>query len=142
MQRITDNGQVDEQTKVFRVQWYDDGVLLSCRIDGDADWTRIHLPISGARHVAAAILQCVDERDALLIALDKIRELPETDEPEPRDTTDLVVLADFLVADPWVVRELHACGIAHLPVRLRDGTGLVGPLVVPGVMSCLDEHKG
>ena len=55
----------------------------------------------------------------------------------PPDTTDLVVLADFLVADPWVVRELHSCGIAHLPVRLRDGAGLVGPLVVPGVTSCL-----
>jgi hypothetical protein len=50
----------------------------------------------------------------------------------PADTTDLVVLADFLVTDPWVVRELHSCGIAHLPVRLRDGTGLVGPLAVPG----------
>ena len=56
----------------------------------------------------------------------------------PPDTTDLVVLADFLVADPWVVRELHSCGIAHLPVRLRDGAGLVGPLVVPGVTSCLE----
>ena len=43
-------------------------------------------------------------------------------------------------ADPWVVRELHSCGIAHLPVRLRDGAGLVGPLVVPGVTSCLGGH--
>jgi len=60
----------------------------------------------------------------------------------PPDTTDLVVLADFLVADPWVVRELHSCGIAHLPVRLRDGAGLVGPLVVPGVTSCLGGHYG
>jgi hypothetical protein len=56
----------------------------------------------------------------------------------PPDTTDLVVLADFLVADPWVVRELHSGGVAHLPVRLRDGVGLVGPLVVPGVTSCLE----
>ena len=47
-------------------------------------------------------------------------------------TTDLVVLSDFLVADPRVVRELHAAGVAHLPVRVRDGVGLVGPLVIPG----------
>lgn len=55
-----------------------------------------------------------------------------------RQAPDLVVLADFLVADPRVVRELHSAGVAHLPVRVRDGTGLVGPLVIPGVTSCLD----
>jgi hypothetical protein len=62
----------------------------------------------------------------------------------PPETTDLVVLADFLVADPRVVRELHTARVAHLPVRLRDGAGLVGPLVVPGVTSCLscaDLHR-
>jgi bacteriocin biosynthesis cyclodehydratase domain-containing protein len=51
--------------------------------------------------------------------------------------TDLVVLADSLVADPHVLRELHEAKIPHLPVRVRDGTGLVGPLVIPGVTSCL-----
>jgi len=39
-----------------------------------------------------------------------------------------------------VVRELHTAGVAHLPVRLRDGAGLVGPLVIPGVTSCLGSH--
>ena len=58
----------------------------------------------------------------------------------PADTTDLVVLAEVLVADPWVVRELHSCGIAHLPVRLRDGARLVGPLAVLGVTSCLGNY--
>jgi hypothetical protein len=60
------------------------------------------------------------------------------------ETTDLVVLSDFLVADPRVVRELHTGRVAHLPVRLRDGAGLVGPLVIPGVTSCLgcaDLHR-
>jgi hypothetical protein len=56
----------------------------------------------------------------------------------PPDATDLVVLSDFLVADPRVVRELHTARVAHLPVRVRDGAGLVGPLVIPGVTSCLD----
>jgi bacteriocin biosynthesis cyclodehydratase domain-containing protein len=55
----------------------------------------------------------------------------------PEDT-DLVVLADYLVADPRVVRELHAGGVPHLAVRVRDGTGLVGPLVIPGSSSCLE----
>lgn len=56
----------------------------------------------------------------------------------PPEATDLVVLADYLVADPRVVRDLHAGGVAHLPVRVRDGVGLVGPLVIPGVTSCLE----
>lgn len=52
--------------------------------------------------------------------------------------TDLVVLADSLVTDPRLVRELHRGGVPHLAVRVRDSTGLVGPLVIPGVTSCLD----
>jgi len=59
-------------------------------------------------------------------------------------TVDLVVLSDYLVADPRLVRDLHNRGVAHLPVRVRDGTGLVGPLVIPGVTSCLgcaDLHR-
>jgi hypothetical protein len=50
---------------------------------------------------------------------------------------DLVVLWDYLVADPRMVRDLHSRGVPHLPVRVRDGTGLVGPLVIPCVTSCL-----
>jgi bacteriocin biosynthesis cyclodehydratase domain-containing protein len=57
---------------------------------------------------------------------------------------DLVVLSDYLVADPRMVRDLHSQGVAHLLVRVRDGVGLVGPLVIPGVTSCLgcaDLHR-
>lgn len=67
-----------------------------------------------------------------------------TDTGAPSEPTDLVVFADYLVADPRMVRELHAAGVAHLPVRVRDGVGLVGPLVLPGVTSCLacaDLHR-
>ena len=56
------------------------------------------------------------------------------------DDVDLVVLSDFLVADPRMVRDLHNQGVAHLLVRVRDGIGLVGPLVIPGVTSCLNDH--
>jgi bacteriocin biosynthesis cyclodehydratase domain-containing protein len=51
--------------------------------------------------------------------------------------TDLVVLSDFLVADPRLLRELHAERVPHLPVRVRDSIGVVGPLVLPGTTSCL-----
>ncbi|MDH6196657.1 hypothetical protein M2272_003310 [Mycobacterium frederiksbergense] len=53
-------------------------------------------------------------------------------------STDLVVLADDQIADPRLLRDLHQSRIAHLPVRVRDGAGLVGPLVIPGLTSCLD----
>ncbi|MCF6385367.1 cyclodehydratase [Mycobacterium sp. MBM] len=58
--------------------------------------------------------------------------------------TDLVVLADALITDPRILRDLHAARVPHLPVRVRDGTGLVGPLVIPGLTSCLacaDLHR-
>lgn len=59
-------------------------------------------------------------------------------------TADLAVLTDYLVADPRVVRDLHEANVPHLTVRVRDGAGLVGPLVIPGVTSCLrcaDLHR-
>jgi bacteriocin biosynthesis cyclodehydratase domain-containing protein len=61
-----------------------------------------------------------------------------------RGGADLVVLSDFLVADRRLVRDLHRAGVPHLPVRIRDGTGLIGPLVLPGATSCLncaDLHR-
>lgn len=57
---------------------------------------------------------------------------------------DLVVLADNLAADPRLVRDLQTRGVAHLPVLMRDGAGVVGPLVLPGRSACLccvDLHR-
>lgn len=50
---------------------------------------------------------------------------------------DLVVLTDRLVAEPQLVERLHEVGLRHLQVRIRDGRGIVGPLVIPGETSCL-----
>jgi len=64
--------------------------------------------------------------------------------PVSHAAVDLVVLSDYLVADPRMLRDLHSQDVPHLPVRVRDGTGLVGPLVIPGVTSCLgcaDLHR-
>jgi hypothetical protein len=58
------------------------------------------------------------------------------------DAVDLVVLSDYLVADPRMVRELDARAVPHLPVRVRDAFGLVGPLVIAGVTSCLVSSRG
>ncbi|WP_216897791.1 hypothetical protein [Nocardia alni] len=52
-------------------------------------------------------------------------------------SADMVVLADALVPDPILVNDLVLYRIPHLPVRMRDGRGIVGPLVLPGGTSCL-----
>ncbi|GAA2992854.1 TOMM precursor leader peptide-binding protein [Actinokineospora diospyrosa] len=57
---------------------------------------------------------------------------------------DLVVLTDALVPEPSTVVDLVTDGQAHLAVRVRDGVGIVGPLVVPGASGCLhcaDHHR-
>ena len=58
--------------------------------------------------------------------------------------TDLMLLADTQVVEPRLVRELVRAEVAHLPVRVRDGIGIVGPLVLPSSTSCLqcaDLHR-
>lgn len=57
---------------------------------------------------------------------------------------NLVVLTDYLVHDPAIVTALTGARIPHLPVRVRDGVGVIGPLVLPGLSSCLrcaDIHR-
>lgn len=66
------------------------------------------------------------------------RSVPDRTAPGPSlQGADCVVITDDLVPDPQTVAGLMAAGTAHLPVRLRDGRGVVGPLVVPGRTSCL-----
>jgi bacteriocin biosynthesis cyclodehydratase domain-containing protein len=67
-----------------------------------------------------------------------------TGPPPRRFSADLVVLADALLPEPAMLDRLHTRGIAHLPVRLREGVGLVGPLVLPGrtaCLRCLELHR-
>jgi bacteriocin biosynthesis cyclodehydratase domain-containing protein len=57
---------------------------------------------------------------------------------------ELVVLADAIVPAPEVVQQLLQEGVPHLPVRVREGLGIVGPLVYPGrstCLSCADLHR-
>lgn len=64
--------------------------------------------------------------------------LPAASRPE------LALVTDAVVPAPELVNELFHDGIPHLPVRVRDGVGIVGPLVLPGRTSCLrcaDLHR-
>ena len=66
--------------------------------------------------------------------------------PAPRrpPPPDVHVLADAAAPDPVQVAALHLHRIAHLAVRLRDGAGVVGPLVLPGrsaCLGCLELHR-
>ncbi len=85
-----------------------------------------------------------DRLDATRTALGRLLPGTPTGAPPLRVTPDLVVLADT-APDPVRVAELHATGTAHLAARLRDGVGVVGPLVLPGrsaCLGCLELHRG
>lgn len=74
-----------------------------------------------------------------LAALDEVRVTAGTARswtPAGRGV-DLVVLADALSPDPVLVARLMRERVPHLPVVLRDGAGIVGPLVLPGAGPCL-----
>lgn len=56
----------------------------------------------------------------------------------------LAILADDLIVDTRLLRTLTEAEVPHLSVRARDGTGLIGPMVLPGITSCLecaDRHR-
>jgi bacteriocin biosynthesis cyclodehydratase domain-containing protein len=60
------------------------------------------------------------------------------------EAPDLVLLAYDEPIDPDHRAALHTYGQAHLPIRLAAAHGVVGPLVVPGLTSCLrcaDLHR-
>ena len=69
---------------------------------------------------------------------------PDTEKAFASWSADLVVLTDFLTHDPWLISDLMKSRVPHLTVRLRDGSGVIGPLVLPGLTSCLvcaDHHR-
>jgi bacteriocin biosynthesis cyclodehydratase domain-containing protein len=82
--------------------------------------------------------------DALLDVVRRVAPGVRTGSAPRRPPPDLCVLADAAAPDPVQVAELHLERVAHLPVRLRDGTGVVGPLVLPGrsaCLGCLELHR-
>jgi hypothetical protein len=76
-------------------------------------------------------------RAALLDVVHRVAPGVRAGPAPPRLVPDLSVLADAAAPDAVHVAALHLARVTHLPVRLRDGTGVVGPLVLPGRSTCL-----
>jgi hypothetical protein len=93
-------------------------------------------------------LDAADEgRPRALAAADAVRRVSPLTDLRPLSSStpaDLVVLARAWAASDPVVAEIHRSGVPHLVAAVRGHTGIVGPLVVPGVTSCLrcaDLHR-
>lgn len=107
----------------------------------DLSAARLHQAVPGGltpgdegRNVSAAAAEAVR------------RAAPDADirPPSPDEPADLVLLATDAPVDPDRRSALHASGSAHLLVRLGADHGVVGPLVIPGLTSCLrcaDLHR-
>lgn len=83
-------------------------------------------------------------RTAAVAAIARVNPSTKAHRPNGTRQPELVVLADAVVPAPEVVRLLMQKGVPHLQVRVRDGLGIVGPLVYPGRSSCLacaDLHR-
>jgi bacteriocin biosynthesis cyclodehydratase domain-containing protein len=81
---------------------------------------------------------------AAAAAINRVNPATKTRKPSGDRQPELVVLADAVVPAPELVRQLMQEGVPHLQVRVRDGLGIVGPLVLPGRSSCLgcaDLHR-
>lgn len=93
-------------------------------------------------------LSAADEgRPRALAAADAVRRAnPLTDLRPPASDSgaDLVVLARPWAASDPLSAAVHRSGTPHLVATVRGETGIVGPLVVPGITSCLhcaDLHR-
>ena len=97
--------------------------------------------------VVGGLVAADEGRPRALAAADAVRRVsPLTDvRPlSPSTPADLVVLARAWAASDPLVAEIHRSGVPHLVAAVRGQTGIVGPLVVPGLTSCLrcaDLHR-
>lgn len=96
--------------------------------------TRLRVRIHGlgdlARHLASGLIAA-----GLPVMTDPLG--PAALTQTRRLDCNLLVLADRLLVDPAVRLALMAARTPHLPVRVLDGIGVIGPLVLPGHSSCL-----
>jgi hypothetical protein len=104
--------------------------------------------ITAAGDTVVGGLGVTDEgRPRALAAADAVRRVSPLTDLRPLSSTtpaDLVVLARAWAASDPLVPEIHRSGVPHLVATVRGQTGIVGPLVVPGVTSCLrcaDLHR-
>lgn len=71
-------------------------------------------------------------------AIDRLGLGTETGLPPPGSWPDIVVLADAVVPRPGEAAALRSAGVDHLAVLVREGVGVVGPLVLVGRSPCLE----
>jgi hypothetical protein len=112
---------------------------------------RVHCAVPGDARLCHAVpggITPADEGRNLAAAADSAvrRAAPDVNTtPMPfGEPPDLTVLALDGPVDDDRRDALHAAGAAHLLVRLGADFGVVGPLVVPGLTSCLrcaDRHR-
>jgi hypothetical protein len=97
--------------------------------------------------VVGGVSAADEGRPRSLAAAEAVRRAsPLTDlRPPPEGSpADLVVLARPWAASDPLVRGVHRAGVPHLVAAVRGDTGVVGPLVLPGVTGCLrcgDLHR-
>ena len=97
--------------------------------------------VTAADVAVGGLLPDDEQRPYAVAAADVVRRVaPQVDTrtPSTRRKPDLVVLASSRGPPPAERLRWTSLGVPHLPVQLRDGTALVGPLVVPGTTSCLE----
>ncbi|GAA0283119.1 TOMM precursor leader peptide-binding protein [Cryptosporangium japonicum] len=84
-------------------------------------------------------------RPYLLAAIDAVRRAAPAVETRPGDAApDFVVLAAGPVPLPADRVRWMSDRVPHLPVLLRDGVAIVGPLVLPGrtaCLTCVEAHR-
>jgi hypothetical protein len=112
---------------------------------------RVHCVADGAVrlfHTAPGGVTPADEGNDLALASEAAitRAAPETDTTPLAggEQPDLTILAVDAPIDDDRRAALHAAGTAHLAVALGTDHGVIGPLVLPGLTSCLrcaDLHR-
>ncbi|WP_035857476.1 hypothetical protein [Cryptosporangium arvum] len=84
-------------------------------------------------------------RPYLLAAIDAVRRAAPAVDTRPLDAApDFVVLAAGPVPPPADQVRWMSGRVPHLPVLLRDGVAIVGPLVLPGrtaCLTCVEAHR-
>ncbi len=103
--------------------------------------------VAAADAVVGGLATADEGRPRAMAAADAVRRAsPLTDlRPLPPGAdADLVVLARPWAASDPLVAGLHRSGVPHLVATVREDTGVIGPLVVPGRTGCLrcgDLHR-
>lgn len=116
------------------------GLLSDCALrtpadDSDEAITTVH--VLGRGPIADAVVAGLAPSSAMTIVRPGEAISRAQASEDDRSGCDIALLTDDMAPDPAVVTRLVRARIPHLQVRLRDGRGVIGPFVLPGVSSCL-----